>query len=143
MVDGYTHPLTAGNFVDLVDKKFYDNTPLKAEELIVQTLKTEGYKNKDGEVRTIPLELFYKKDNEPTYGITSDDENRALDTQKLPFQAFGALGMARGNDDVDSGSADWFFLKWTQPLVPPGRNTLHYVVWHFYRVILDILMEFH
>ena len=79
---------------------------------------------KDFPWRDFPLELFYKMDNEPTYGITSDDENRALDTQKLPFQAFGALGMARGNDDVDSGSADWFFLKWTQPLVPPGRNTL-------------------
>ena len=43
----------------------------------------------------MPLELFYKVDNEPTYGITSDDDLRATDAPALPFQAVGALGMAR------------------------------------------------
>lgn len=118
IVDGYTHPLTGGNFVDNVMKKKYDNVAVKAEELIVQT-KTPG--NKEG--RQVPLELFYKIDEEPTYSITSDDEGRALDTQKLPFQAYGAIGMAR-DEDVDSASEDFFFLKWRQALAPPGRNTL-------------------
>ncbi len=124
VVDGYTHPLTAGNFVDLVDRKVYDGVSLKAEELIVQTVKPEGF-TPSGSTgpRQIPLETFYKVDSKPTYGITSDDDGRALDTQKLPFQAYGALGMARG-DDVDTASADFFFLKWRQALVPPGRNTL-------------------
>jgi hypothetical protein len=45
--------------------------------------------------RTVPLELFYKGDSEPTYGITSDDDMRATDAPTLPFQAYGALGMAR------------------------------------------------
>lgn len=145
------------------------------------------------------MELFYKTDAQPTYGITSDDDQRALDTQVcalgvyicvyvrlcicacvyeviggvcmrhmwdqlvsylfpslsnqythsqhpyhtpspyyplskyahkythkcihiyipiypqlLPFQAYGALGMARENDDVDTASSDFFFLKWRQ-----------------------------
>ena len=30
------------------------------------------------------------------------------------LQAFGALGMARGNDNVDTASADFFFVKWRQ-----------------------------
>ena len=117
IVDGYTHPITGGNFVDNVLKKKYDGVPVKAEELIVQT-KTPT--NKLG--RQVPLELFYKLDEEPTYSITSDDEGRALDTQKLPFQAYGAIGMAR-DEDVDSASEDFFFLKWRQALAPPGRNT--------------------
>ena len=32
--------------------------------------------------------------------------------------------MARSNDDPDSGSSQFFFLKWLQALVAPGRNTL-------------------
>jgi peptidylprolyl isomerase len=75
-------------------------------------------------VRTVPLEIFYKKDAEPVYGITSDDDLRSTDAIALPFQAYGAVGMARSNDDVDSGSSQFFFLKWNQALNPPGRNTL-------------------
>lgn len=56
--------------------------------------KDAGYIDpKTKAVRTIPLELFYKDDKEPVYGITSDDDNRATETKALPFQAFGALGM--------------------------------------------------
>jgi hypothetical protein len=37
-VDGYHAPLTAGNFIDLIDKKYYDKMPLqKVEELFIQT----------------------------------------------------------------------------------------------------------
>jgi hypothetical protein len=43
--------------------------------------------------RTVPLELFYKTDSEPSYGITSDDDLRATETMALPFQAYGALGI--------------------------------------------------
>ena len=42
----------------------------------------------------------------------------------LPFQAYGAVGMARDNGDPDSGSSQFFVLKWNQALNPPGRNTL-------------------
>ncbi len=129
-VDGYHAPLTAGNMVDLTMKKFYDNMDIqRAEELIVQT--GSSVKDKDvgytdpvtKEVRTIPLEVFYKNDKEPVYGITSDDDNRAKETKALPFQAYGALGMAR-EEDPDSASSQFFFLKWLQALVAPGRNTL-------------------
>lgn len=129
-VDGFHAPLTSGNFVDLVDKKFYDGLAFnKIEELSVQTgqksAKAEGYVDpKTGAVRTIPLELFYKQDAAPTYGYTSDEDNRATDTMALPFQAYGAVGMARDNGDADSGSSQVFFLKWRQALIAPGRNTL-------------------
>eukprot|EP01041_Mallomonas_annulata_P003107 gene3107-6097_t len=124
-VDGYHAPLTAGNFIDLVDQKFYDGTPLSSEELTVQvTPKNINKDKKTGSKRKIPLEIFYKIDKEPTYGITSDDDDRATDTMALPFQAYGAIGMSRENDDPDSGSANLFFLKWRQALIAPGRNTI-------------------
>lgn len=130
-LDGYHAPLTAGNFIDLVQHHYYDNMPLqKVEELTVQTGKPvkgdiDGYVDpKTGQLRTIPLELFYKNDKEPVYGITSDDDRRATETMALPFQAYGALGMARNNEYADSASSQFFFLKWKQALIAPGRNTL-------------------
>ena len=38
VVDGYNAPVTAGNFVDLVDKKFYDKMDVqRADGFVVQT----------------------------------------------------------------------------------------------------------
>lgn len=130
VVDGYHAPLTAGSFVDLVSKRFYDGMSLQqVQELIVQTGKpangVDGFiETKTGKLRQIPLELFYKRDAAPTYGATSDDDMRATDAMALPFQAYGALGMARGNEDVDSASSQFFLVKWDQGLIAPGRNTL-------------------
>lgn len=129
-LDGFHNPLTAGNFVDLVDKKFYDNIQIqKADEQFIQTGKPSSGGDSyidpaTKQPRTIPLEIFYKQDTEPVYGITSDDDNRATETMALPFQAYGAIGMARDNAEADSGSSQFFFLKWRQALNPPGRNTL-------------------
>jgi peptidylprolyl isomerase len=129
-VDGYHAPITAGNFIDLVSQKFYDGLTFnKIEELTVQTgLKKDqpnGYVDpKTNQIRTIPLELFYKQDSAPTYGYTSDEDQRATETMALPFQAYGAIGMARDNEQADSGSSQFFLLKWRQALIAPGRNTL-------------------
>lgn len=122
-IDGYHAPLTGGNFIDLIDKKFYNNMPIqRAEQLVIQSGKDGG--NTKTPMRKIPLEIFYKQDNSPTYGITSDDDLRATDALALPFQSYGALGMARENEDVDSADSQFFILKWSQALNPPGRNTL-------------------
>ena len=108
-LDGYHAPLTSGNILDLIDKGFYNNINIpKAEELIVQFGQPKGSIDgyidpKTGNIRTIPLELFYKQDTQPVYGITSDDDKRATETMALPFQAFGAVGMARNNEDPDTG----------------------------------------
>lgn len=47
-----------------------------------------------------------------------------------PFQSYGALGMARqsadlgGEIDNDSATSQFFWVKYDQALIPPGRNTL-------------------
>lgn len=112
VVDGYTTPLTAGNFVDLVNKKFYDNMPLqRVEQQLIQTGKpllkgaAQGYVDPaTGRERTVPLELFYKADAQPVYGVTSDDDMRATETFAHPFQSYGALGMARDNEDAGAAA---------------------------------------
>jgi len=120
-VDGYHAPITAGNFIDLVQQKYYDDCKTdNVQELIVQF----GKAAKKPSSRTIPLEIFYRSDTEPTYSTTSDDDMRATEAFALPFQGYGALGMGRGVEDTDSASSEVFVLKWRQALMPPGRNTL-------------------
>jgi len=128
-LDGYHAPVTAGNFAKLVKDGFYDNMPIQQiTDLTVQT----GNAAKAGKPKTskIPLEIFYKRDRQPTYSFTSDDDKRGSETMALPFQSYGALGMARdsadlgGEIDNDSATSEFFFVKYDQALIPPGRNTL-------------------
>ena len=56
-VDGYHSPLTAGNFIDLVNQKYYDGIRTdNVQELIVQF----GKETKKPPIRSIPLEIFYR-----------------------------------------------------------------------------------
>lgn len=43
VVDGYNAPVTAGDFVDLVERKFYDGMEIqRADGFVVQTGKPDG-----------------------------------------------------------------------------------------------------
>ena len=70
---------------------------------------------------SVPLELFYRGDTEPSYSYTNDEDGRGADTQVLPFQAYGALGFSHPNGDNDGGSNQFFWFKYQQALVAPGR----------------------
>lgn len=134
IVDGYTAPLTAGNFLDLVQKKFYDGMPVqRADGFVIQTgdpdgpegpLVGFGQKSASDTPRTIPLELNFKGDKNPTYSGTSEDLGRGAAATTLPFQAFGALGMARDEYEPDSASSQFFFLLFDSDLTPAGKNLL-------------------
>ncbi|GMH65758.1 hypothetical protein TrLO_g14499 [Triparma laevis f. longispina] len=117
-IDGYRAPVTSGNFVDLVKSGGYDNQKITStDDLFVNTASKTS-------PRKIPLELFYKKDTSPTYHYSSDDDLRATESFADPFQSVGALGMVHEPEDNDSANSEFFFLKWDQGLVAPGRNTL-------------------
>lgn len=132
IVDGYTAPVTAGNFVDLVSKGFYDGYHIqRSDGFVVQTgdptAEGKGDKNgyvQDGKIRNVPLEVFVKGDKEPLYGATFDDDNRGGYAAVLPFNAYGALGMAREEYTVDSASSQWFWLLFDSDLTPAGKNLL-------------------
>ena len=42
----------------------------------------------------------------------------------LPFQAYGALGMARSEYEADSASSQFFWLLFDSDLTPAGKNLL-------------------
>lgn len=131
VVDGYSAPVTAGNFVDLVQRGFYDGLEFtrSEESYVLQTGdppgKEQGFIDpKTGKYRAIPLEILVEGDKKPTYGITLEDAGRYLDMPVLPFSSFGALAMARPESQVDGGSSQVFFFLFEPELTPAGRNLL-------------------
>ena len=131
VADGYSAPVTAGDFVDLVNKKFYDGLPfIRAEDFyVVQTGDPEGpeegYIDPDtGEYRAIPLEILVKGDDKPIYGSTLEQLGRYMDDPILPFNALGSLALARPGNDNDGGSSQFFFFLFDAALTPAGRNLL-------------------
>jgi peptidylprolyl isomerase len=131
VVDGYSAPVTAGNFVDLVDRGFYDGLPfIRSEEsYVLQTGDPEGKEvgfidPATGKYRNVPLEVLVREDKEPVYGITLEDAGRYRDEPVLPFSAFGTVAMARAEAEPDSGSSQFFFFLFEPELTPAGLNLL-------------------
>ena len=122
-LDGAAAPLTAGNFVDLVQKGAYNGTafhrvvrqpspfvvqggdPLSANPMTPTSQYGQGSFIENGEARMIPLELRLKQDQAPTYGreLTAPEISRQL---ALVHQR-GALAMAR-SADPNSASAQFY-----------------------------------
>lgn len=131
VIDGYTAPVTGGNFVDLVQRGFYDDMPfIRAEDFyVLQTGDPEGPEEgfidpQTGEYRAIPLEILVKGDEAPIYGATLEELGRYMDDPVLPFSAFGVMGFARPSDEVNGGSSQFFFFLFEPELTPAGLNLL-------------------
>ncbi len=131
VVDGYSAPVTAGNFVDLVDRGFYDGLRfIRSEEsYVLQTGDPEGKEvgfidPATGKYRNVPLEVLVRDEKEPIYGITLEDAGRYRDEPVLPFSAFGTVAMARTEAEPDSASSQFFFFLFEPELTPAGLNLL-------------------
>ena len=131
VVDGYSAPVTAGNFVDLVQRGFYDGLDfIRAEDsYVLQTGDPVGPEDgfidpATGNYRAIPLEVLVESDPAPTYGITLEQAGRYREQPVLPFSAYGAVAMARPEGDPNGGSSQFFFFLFEPELTPAGRNLL-------------------
>jgi peptidylprolyl isomerase len=131
VVDGYSAPVTAGNFVDLVQRGFYNGLEFtrSEESYFLQTGDPVGKEvgfidPQTGKYRAIPLEILVQGEKEPTYGITFEEAGRYLDMPVLPFSSFGALVMARPESDDNGASSQIFFFLFDPELTPAGRNLL-------------------
>ncbi len=131
IVDGYSAPINGGNFVDLVQRGFYDGLDfIRAEDFyILQAGDPPGadvgfIEPKTGEYRAIPLEVLVQGDEEPVYGITLEELGRYLDQPALPFNAYGAIALARPAEDPNGGSSQFFFFKFDTEMTPPGYNLM-------------------
>lgn len=131
VVDGYSAPITAGNFVDLVQRGFYNGLPFtRAEDFYVLQIgdpvgpETGFIDPKTKQERTIPLEILVEGDREPVYGATLEELGRYTDNPVLPFSAFGTLGWARPSDNLNGGSSQFFFFLFEPELTPAGLNLI-------------------
>lgn len=137
VIDGYTAPVTGGNFVDLVQKGFYDKMEIqRSDGFVVQTGEPKGdaigyvgpgsksVGNGSNGERLIPLEIFCKGDKGPFYETTIEDEGRGGEATVLPFSSYGAMGWARDEYEVNSGSSQFFWLLFDSDLTPAGKNVL-------------------
>jgi peptidylprolyl isomerase len=150
VVDGYSAPVSAGNFVDLVERRFYNGLEFtRSEESYVLQAGDPpgpevGFVNPDtGRYRNIPLEVLVKGDKLPTYGITLEDAGRYRDQPVLPFSAYGAIAMARSESDPNNASSQFFFFLFEPELTPAGLNLLdgRYSVFGYVTEGKDVLRE--
>ncbi|XP_024385267.1 peptidyl-prolyl cis-trans isomerase CYP38, chloroplastic [Physcomitrium patens] len=150
VVDGYNAPVTAGNFVDLVQRKFYDGMEIqRADGFVVQTGDPEGPADgfvdpATGKVRTVPLEIMVDGEKEPIYGATLEELGKYKATTTLPFNAFGTMAMAREEFDNDSGSSQVFWLLKESELTPSSANILdgRYTVFGYVTENEELLADF-
>lgn len=131
VVDGYSAPINGGNFVDLVQRGFYDGLDfIRAEDFYILQAgdppgEAEGFIDpQTNEYRAIPLEVLVKGDEEPVYGVTLEELGRYLDQPVLPFNAYGAVALARPAGDANGGSSQFFFFKFDTEMTPPGFNLM-------------------
>jgi peptidyl-prolyl cis-trans isomerase B (cyclophilin B) len=113
-LDGDRAPITAGNFVDLVEKSFYNGLTFHRVEkgFVVQGGDpkgdgTGGYvpKGKNAE-RRIPLEIKIKGSPAPSYSQVFED-SKIIDQPPELTHKRGALAMAR-SQNPDSASSQFY-----------------------------------
>ncbi|MEC4806545.1 MAG: peptidylprolyl isomerase [Jaaginema sp. PMC 1079.18] len=130
VADGYSAPVNAGNFVDLVERDFYDDLEfLPSQDYVLQVGDPPGDDDgfidpNTGEYRAIPLEVLIQGEDEPIYGITLEDLGLYLEPLALPFSAYGTVALARPQGNVNGGSSQIFFFLFDSELTPPGFNLL-------------------
>ncbi len=131
VVDGYSAPVNGGNFVDLVNRGFYDGLDFnRAEDFYILQAgdppgDADGFIDpKTNEYRAIPIEVLVQGDELPVYGETLEDLGRYLDVPAIPFNAYGAMALARPANDPNGGSSQFFFFKFDTEITPPGYNLM-------------------
>jgi cyclophilin family peptidyl-prolyl cis-trans isomerase len=131
VVDGYSAPVTAGNFVDLVQRGFYDGLEfIRAEDFYVLQIgdppgPEQGFIDPaTGKYRAVPLEVLVQGDKEPIYGTTLEDAGLYREQPVLPFSAYGTVAMARPGAEPNGGSSQFFFFLFEPELTPAGLNLL-------------------
>ena len=131
VVDGYNAPLTAGAFVDLVQRGFYDKLPfIRAEDFyVLQTGDPAGDANgyidpQTKAERNVPLEIMVPGQELPFYNQTFEDLGMFKAEPVLPFNAKGTLGWAHSDESLDDGSSQFFLFLFEPELTPAGLNLI-------------------
>ncbi|CAM6034477.1 unnamed protein product [Sphagnum compactum] len=104
VLDGYSAPLTAGNFADLVLKGAYDGIKLRSTEQAIlsdtETLDSVG--------RALPIEILPSGEFQPLYRTTLNVQDGELPI--LPLSVYGAVAMAHNPTSEDFSAPSQFFF---------------------------------
>ncbi len=149
VVDGYNAPLTAGAFVDLVERGFYDNLPfIRAEDFYVLQSgdpkgASSGYVDASGHERKVPLEIMVPGQSKPFYNKTFEELGLFKATPVLPFATKGTLGWAHSDTALDDGSSQFFLFLFEAELTPAGLNLIdgRYAAFGYVVEGFDVLEE--
>jgi peptidylprolyl isomerase len=131
VVDGYNAPLTAGAFVDLVQRGFYDGLPFsRAEDFYVLQSgdpkgPEEGFIDPSTKAeRRVPLEIMVPGEQAPFYNQTFEELGLFKAEPVLPFSTKGTLGWAHSDKALDDGSSQFFLFLFEPELTPAGLNLI-------------------
>ncbi len=150
VVDGYNAPLTAGAFVDLVQRGFYDGLSFdRAEDFYVlqtgdPTGPEAGYVDPvTGKERQVPLEIMVPGEEAPFYNQTFEDLGLFKAEPVLPFASKGTLGWAHSDRALGDGSSQFFLFLFEPELTPAGLNLIdgRYAAFGYVVDGLDVLEE--
>ncbi|KAK4576599.1 hypothetical protein RGQ29_027228 [Quercus rubra] len=103
VVDGYSAPLTAGNFVKLVIDGAYDGAKLNCTD---QAVLSDSGLDKNG--YNVPLEIMPSGQFEPLYRTTLNVQDGELPV--LPLSVYGAVAMAHSEVSEEYSSPYQFFF---------------------------------
>ncbi len=149
-LDGFSAPITAGNFADLVQRGFYDGLPIDRVEdfYLIQAGDppgpTDGFLDPDTQqIRNIPMEIRIKGEATPFYGNTLDNLGYWDSEPALPFSAEGTLAMARYPDEPNSASSQFFIFMAEPDLTPAGLNLMdgRYAVFGYITSGLEVMYK--
>ncbi|KAG0592300.1 hypothetical protein KC19_1G240500, partial [Ceratodon purpureus] len=104
VLDGYSAPLTAGNFADMIQRGVYNGVQLRTTEQAVLS-DTE---NLAGAGRELPIEILPSGEFQPLYRTTLNVQDGELPV--LPLSVFGAVAMAHNKTSEDFSSPSQFFF---------------------------------
>lgn len=104
VIDGYSAPLTAGNFAKLVIDEAYNGAKLRSTDQAV--LSDNGPDKSNG--YSVPLEIKPSGQFEPLYRTKLDVQDGELPT--LPLSVYGAVAMAHSEVNEEYSSPYQFFF---------------------------------
>ena len=118
-VDGENAPITAGNFVDLVERGVYDGLTFhrvvkEPQPFVVQGGDPQGNGTggfvdpQTSQRRSVPLEIKLEGDEQPTYGKALGQQAGMPGSSVVLKHDRGAVAMAR-SQMPDSASSQFYF----------------------------------
>lgn len=103
VLDGYSAPLTSGNFLNLVMKGAYDGITLRATE---QAVLSDNERSETG--ASLPIEIMPAGEFQPLYRTTLNVQDGELPV--LPLSVYGAVAMAHSPKSQDFSAPSQFFF---------------------------------